>query len=282
MNPLSNFILTIPFLSTRCLLDTLQTSSLSPSSVDTDISGFSIGSAGELSPNSSSSSGGSCASSLSGYFLDDPRLSHNLEDFRHLVPSHHQTTPFDDHGAPSMVISKHPSSFVDDHRRVSVPQTAPPTMTSRGFFGGDFVPLNHNQEDYLAPLKTQEDYLKTLSSQEEYLSQQIASDDYLSHSSDDDVPSSIDVLMSELEMDAESLYESSKVDESLYKSLDESLYNGSSCNSGLDDSHYESKPEEDESGNPIEAAKTESAALDINRNLIRLPIFSRLSLGSSP
>lgn len=204
-------------------------------------------------------------------------------DFRHLVS---QTTQFEDHHRlPSSndhrvsVTSKHPSlNFVDDHRRVSVPQTAPPTMTSRGFFSGDFVPLNHNQEDYLAPLKTQEDYLKTLSSQEEYLSQQqIASDDYLSHSSDDDVPSSIDVLMSELELD-ESL-----VEDSLYKSLDESLYKGSSYKSGLDESLYESKPEDEEdSGNPEAAAKTESAALDINRNLIRLPIFSRLSLGSSP
>lgn len=171
----------------------------------------------------------------------------------------------------------------DDHR-VSVPQTAPPTMTSRGFFGGDFVSMNNTFEDYnMAQLQLchNEDYSpKALCNpledypvnnhiiHEEYLSQQASS-------CDEEVPSSIDMLMSELEIE---------LDETLYESKPkELLYKTESYKSGLDEHLYESKQEElEESLNNPEVKKTESAAMDINRNLIRLPIFSRLSLGSSP
>ncbi|GFQ73189.1 mRNA decay activator protein ZFP36L1 [Trichonephila clavata] len=108
--------------SKKCLLNTLQgpgnlpvngNPNLSPTSLsphmspkEYDICGFSIGSAGELSPtnssaSSTSSSSGSPTSSLGGFFLDDSHASY--------LPQ--------------------------------VPQTAPPTLSKGRFFGADYVPL---------------------------------------------------------------------------------------------------------------------------------------------
>ncbi|KAG8186458.1 hypothetical protein JTE90_009217 [Oedothorax gibbosus] len=154
--------------SKKCLLDTLQTGngngSLSPTSMtDYDICGFSIGSAGELSPTGSISSGGGSPMSNGGFFYDGPK-------------------------------------------------TAPPTMSNGGFFSsGDLKPLSI-----------------------------ISHDDYLSTSSEDEVMSSLGALVSEMDLD---------------------------------------EPEPEEHG---PAGQKPAEPVDINRNLIRLPIFSRLSLGSSP
>ncbi|KAF8796013.1 mRNA decay activator protein ZFP36L1 like protein [Argiope bruennichi] len=114
--------------------------------------------------------------------------------------------------------------FLDDsHASYSlpqVPQTAPPTLSSGRFFGADYMPLK--------PLST----LPPLVPQEELLSVQ----------QNDDLISSLDTLVSELELDC----------------LNEVNSNAES------------------------PAKPEScAALDINRN-IRLPIFSQLAHGNSP
>ncbi|XP_035227239.1 mRNA decay activator protein ZFP36L2-A-like isoform X2 [Stegodyphus dumicola] len=103
--------------SKKCLLNTLQSSTsipvngnagLSSSKItshgapkDLDICSFSIGSAGDLSPTSSTSSSGSPTSSLGGFFVDD-----------------------------------NPTSYIPQ-----VPQTAPPTVGSGFFFGPDYTPL---------------------------------------------------------------------------------------------------------------------------------------------
>ncbi|GIY09235.1 mRNA decay activator protein ZFP36L1 [Caerostris darwini] len=108
--------------SKKCLLNTLQgpanlpvnnNPNLSPTSLsphlspkDYDICGFSIGSAGELSPTNSSSSSssgsGSPTSSLGGFFLDDSHSAYSLQQ---------------------------------------VPQTAPPILSNAGFFSADYMPL---------------------------------------------------------------------------------------------------------------------------------------------
>lgn len=114
--------------------------------------------------------------------------------------------------------------FLDDsHAPYSlpqVPQTAPPTLSSGRFFGADYMPLK--------PLSA----LPPLVPQEELLSVQ----------QNDDLISSLDTLVSDLELDC----------------LNEVNSNAESP----------AKPEP-------------CAAMDINRN-IRLPIFSQLAHGNSP
>ncbi|XP_015921719.1 mRNA decay activator protein ZFP36L1 isoform X2 [Parasteatoda tepidariorum] len=114
--------------------------------------------------------------------------------------------------------------YLDDNHAYSVPQvpqTAPPTLSSGVFFPPDYLPLKP-----LPPLVRKEEYSP---SQEECLS--------------DDVISSIDLLVSELEMNPLA-----------------------DVNSNADSF---SKP-------------SHSVAVDINRNIIRLPIFHSLAIGNSP
>ncbi|XP_054713307.1 mRNA decay activator protein ZFP36L2-A-like isoform X2 [Uloborus diversus] len=179
--------------SKKCLLNNLQTSNSIAVNGNANLSShistkdlelcFSLGSAGDLSPTSSSGSG-SPTSSLGGFFGDDHAL----------------------------------------YSPPQAPQTAPPVVSNGFFFGPDYTPLK--------PLST----IPALIPQQEFYSQQQG------YSSDDNVLSTIDLLVSEID----------------------------NMNRLPDDNTTESLPE-----------STNSDA-DMNRNnLIRLPIFSKISHGSA-